>query len=118
MDGGFGRLSTRATRCEGAHALRYRLTPLHHTPTPDAENGAFRQPDERADDGAPGSKKELLRWALATFAQPRGGAKGADGVRQKLLRNGIIMGPNSQEKHIYTAAQAQCKFMADTIPPG
>ena len=31
------------------------------------------------------------------------GAKGADGVRSKLARNGIIMGPRSQSLHIHTA---------------
>ena len=46
------------------------------------------------------------------------GAKGADGVRTKLARNGIIMGPVSQAKHIYTAAQAQCRYMVDVIPAG
>ncbi|EOD08349.1 hypothetical protein EMIHUDRAFT_217475 [Emiliania huxleyi CCMP1516] len=45
------------------------------------------------------------------------GAKGADGVRAKLSRNGIILGPGSQERHIWTATQAQCRFLADTLPP-
>ena len=46
------------------------------------------------------------------------GAKGAEGVRAKLARNGIIMGADSQRKHVYTAAQAQCAFMIDNIPHG
>jgi ribonucleotide monophosphatase NagD (HAD superfamily) len=46
------------------------------------------------------------------------GAKGADGVRSKLAKNGIIMGPASQHRHIYTAAQAQCRYMVDVVPAG
>lgn len=46
------------------------------------------------------------------------GAKGADGVRAKLARNGIIMGKESQSCHVYTAAQAQCRYMIDVIPHG
>ena len=46
------------------------------------------------------------------------GAKGAEGVRKKLARNGIIMGPDSQRKHVLTAAQAQCAYMVDHIPQG
>ena len=46
------------------------------------------------------------------------GAKGADGVRSKLARNGIIMGPRSQSLHIHTAAQAQVRYMVDVIPSG
>ena len=46
------------------------------------------------------------------------GAKGADGVGRKLARNGIIMGKTSQGRHIWTAAQAQCRYMTDVIPPG
>lgn len=68
-------------------------------------------------DGAAEFYASVLRHRPHVFLSNTG-AKGADGVRQKLLRNGIIMGPNSQHKHIYTAAQAQCKYMADTIPPG
>jgi len=46
------------------------------------------------------------------------GVKGPEGVRSKLARNGIIMGPKNQSLRIYTATQAQCCYMADTIPSG
>ena len=39
-------------------------------------------------------------------------------VRAKLAQNGIIMGEKSQARHIYTAAQAQCRYMIDVIPWG
>jgi len=68
-------------------------------------------------DGAAEFYAAVLRHKPHVFLSNTG-AKGADGVRQKLLRNGIIMGPKSQDRCIYTAAQAQCKYMADTIPPG
>ena len=68
-------------------------------------------------DGAAEFYASVLRDRPHVFLSNTG-AKGADGVRQKLLRNGIVMGPKSQSKHIYTAAQAQTKYMADTVPRG
>ena len=44
------------------------------------------------------------------------GAKGADGVREKLGRNGITISPQATRTHIFTAAQAQTRYMIDRIP--
>ena len=68
-------------------------------------------------EGAAEFYASVLRHKAHVFLSNTG-AKGADGVRRKLARNGIIMNQSSQCKHIYTATQAQCSYMIDTIPRG
>ena len=87
LAGGFARFRFEADplspelRCEGTQALRYHLTPLHHESV--AENGAFLQPAEHADDDPDGAKAELLRWALTTFASPRSSSAGDAEVKAR-----------------------------------
>jgi ribonucleotide monophosphatase NagD (HAD superfamily) len=61
----------------------------------------------------------LLRRQLPFVFLSNTGAKGPHGVQSKLMSRGFMLqaAPVPTE-NIYTAAQAQCRYMVDHIPPG
>mmetsp|Transcript_5123 Transcript_5123/g.17104 ORF Transcript_5123/g.17104 Transcript_5123/m.17104 type:complete len:808 (+) Transcript_5123:146-2569(+) len=59
----------------------------------------------------------LLRQRLPYVFLSNTGAKGAHGVQAKLAKNGFLLqAAPVPTDNIYTAAQAQCAYMADHIP--